>query len=221
MPETDLRARSAADYLRMLQHLLPQGQAWTRAPGAVLTAVLQASADELERLDMAMRLLLMEILPTSAIAGLEDWERVLGLSDACLPAGTTLQERRSAVLAKLRDEGRQDLAYWYGVADSLEYDVTIEEHWPFCCGIHQCADPSGLTPEEIQAHPEIGYLAVPEIRWWWNVIVHGDRLLRFRCGESLCGELLMDWRAAASLECVMLRDKLAHTLLTFTYVEGE
>ena len=131
MPETDLRARSAADYLRMLQHLLPQGQAWTRAPGAVLTAVLQASADELERLDMAMRLLLMEILPTSAIAGLEDWERVLGLPDACLPAGTTLQERRSAVLAKLRDEGRQDLAYWYGVADSLEYDVTIEEHWPF------------------------------------------------------------------------------------------
>ena len=124
MPETDLRARSAADYLRMLQHLLPQGQAWTRAPGAVLTAVLQASADELERLDMAMRLLLMEILPTSAIAGLEDWERVLGLPDACLPAGTTLQERRSAVLAKLRDEGRQDLAYWYGVADSLEYDVT-------------------------------------------------------------------------------------------------
>ena len=113
MPETDLRARSAADYLRMLQHLLPQGQAWTRAPGAVLTAVLQASADELERLDMAMRLLLMEILPTSAIAGLEDWERVLGLPDACLPAGTTLQERRSAVLAKLHDEGRQDLAYWY------------------------------------------------------------------------------------------------------------
>ena len=169
MPETDLRARSAADYLRMLQHLLPQGQAWTRAPGAVLTAVLQASADELERLDMAMRLLLMEILPTSAIAGLEDWERVLGLPDACLPAGTTLQERRSAVLAKLRDEGRQDLAYWYGVADSLEYDVTIEEHWPFCCGIHQCADPSGLTPEEIQAHPEIGYLAVPETRWWWTV----------------------------------------------------
>ena len=138
-----------------------------------------------------------------------------------MPAGTTLQERRSAVLAKLRDEGRQDLAYWYGVADSLEYDVTIEEHWPFCCGIHQCADPSGLTPEEIQAHPEIGYLAVLEIRWWWNVIVHGDRLLRFRCGESLCGELLMDWRAAASLECVMLRDKLAHTLLTFTYEEGE
>lgn len=216
MPETSLRIRSASDYLRMLQHLLPQGPAWTRAPGAVLTAVLRASADELERLDMAMHLLLIEILPTSAIAGLEDWERVLGLPDDCLPAGSTLQERRSAVLAKLRDEGRQDLAYWYGVADSLGYDVTIEEHWPFCCGIHQCADPSGLTPEEIQAHPEIGYLAVPEIRWWWNVIVHGDRLLRFRCGESL-----MDWRAAASLECVMRRDKLAHTLLTFTYEEGE
>ena len=30
----------------------------------------------------------------------------------------------------------------------------------------------------------------------------------------------MDWRAASSLECVMLRDKLAHTLLTFTYEEG-
>lgn len=221
MPETSLRARSASDYLRMLQHLLPQGQAWTRAPDAVLTALLRATADELERLDMAMRLLLAEMLPTSAIAGLEDWERLLGLPDACLPAGTSLQERRSAVLARLRDEGRQDLDYWYGVAGSLEYDVTIEEHWPFCCGIHQCGDPSGLSPRQRQDHPEIGYLAVPEIRWWWNVIIHGDRLLLFRCGESLCGEPLMDWRAASSLECVMLRDKLAHTLLTFTYEEGE
>ena len=72
MPETSLRARSAADYLRMLQHLLPQGHAWTRAPDAVLTALLRATSDELERLDMAMRLLLAEMLPTSAIAGLED-----------------------------------------------------------------------------------------------------------------------------------------------------
>ena len=123
----------------------------------------------------------------------------------------------------LRDDGavkvgrtmREQAQTLYTIRERLRQELGREPV------LSELSEASGLTPEEIQAHPEIGYLAVPETRWWWNVIVHGDRLLRFRCGESLCGELLMDWRAAASLECVMLRDKLAHTLLTFTYEEGE
>lgn len=218
--ETSLKARTGRDYLAMLQALLPQGMAWNRLPsghGSVLTATLHASADEMERIDMAMRAMLDEVDPQTAVAGLEDWERVLGLPDECLPAGNSLQERRAAVLQKLRDEGRQDLDYWYSVAESLDYDVTIEEHWPFQCGIHECGDPSGLSPRETQAHKEIGYLGTEEVRYWWHVTVHGDRVLWFRCGESLCPELLCDWRGATSLECLMKRDKLAHTLLTFRY----
>lgn len=212
-----LKARGATAYLEALLSLLPRGYAWSRVPGSRLGALLHASAEELARIDATARLLIDEINPLTTINGLEDWERVLGLPDACLPAGTSLQERRSAVLAKLRDEGRQDIAYWYEVAESLGYDVTIEEHWPFICGVHECGDPSGLTEREAQEHREIGYLGTENIRYWWNVVVHGERLLLFRCGESLCPERLTDWREATSLECVMQRDKLAHTVLSFDY----
>lgn len=216
-----LPVRTDADYLSMLQALLPRGLAWTRATGSRLGALLLASAGEPARVDEAAHRLVDEIHPTTAIEGLEDWERVLGLPDECLPAGTSLQERRSAVLAKLRDEGRQDLAWWYDLAASMGYEVTIEEHWPFICGIHECGDPSGLTPREAQDHPEIGYLGPETMRLWWRVLVHGDRLVLFRCGESLLPERLTDWRAADALECVMLRDREAHTLLTFAYPEED
>lgn len=216
---SQLKKHNAEEYLDALVGLLPQGVAWSREPGSRLGLLLQASADELARIDATASTLLDEVNPLTAINGLEDWERVLGLPDACLPAGTTLQERRSAVLAKLCDTGRQDLAYWYEVAESLGYDVTIEEHWPFICGIHECSDPSNLTEAEAQQHKEFGYLADPNVRYWWNVIVHGDRLLVFRCGESLCPERLTDWSEATSLECLMRRDRLAHTVLTFDYRE--
>lgn len=209
--------RGAEAYLDALQQLLPRGYAWTRSVGSRLWRLLYASADELARVDAAARLLVDEVNPLTAVSGLEDWERVLGLPDACLPSGDTLQERRGAVLAKLRDEGRQDLAWWYEVAESLGYNVAIEEHWPFLCGVHECFDPSNLTEREIQAHHEIGFLGEPNVRLWWNVVVYGERLLLFRCGESLCPERLLDWREATDLECIMQRDRLAHTVLTFDY----
>jgi len=224
----ELQPRSASDYLNMLQALLPRGLAWTRAPDANLTKSLGASAEELARVDMAARLLLDEVNPATTAGGLEDWERVLELPDACLPASTTFPERKDAVLSKLRDLGRQDLAYWYELAESLGYTVTIEECWPFICNWHECGDPqggwvpgSGMTVERWEqdlGYP-IGRCGPEEVRYWWNVIVHGDRLILFRCGESLCPELLMDWRGAESLECVMRRDQEAHVLLTFEYRE--
>jgi uncharacterized protein YmfQ (DUF2313 family) len=244
----------AENYLGMLQALLPRGLAWTCAPDSVLTRTLQAVAEELAKVDAAARLLPDEANPASAKISIEDWERVLGLPDGCLPAGSSLQERRDAVLAKLGDLGRQDVGYWYGLAETLGYGgaggsepetafsgearasaplagssgITIEEHWPFCCGFHECGDPrAGWTPnsgmsielwEQEFGYP-IGRCGPPEMRYWWNVIVHGDNLILFRCGESLCPERLMDWRSAVSLECVMHRDKEAHTLLTFEYRE--
>lgn len=212
--------RKAAEYLAALKQLLPRGLAWTRSPDSTLHKTLGGQAAELERLDMSFQLLLQEVNPETATFGLDDWDRVLGLPDQCLPAGSTLQERRSAVLAKLRDQGLQHLAYWYENAATLGYEVVIEEHWPFVCGWHECGDPSNSTPEEIQAS-NIGFVADENIRYWLNVIVRGDRLILFRCGESECGELLMDWRSAAALECVMRRDIEAHWVLTFEYLEDD
>lgn len=210
-------ARDENDYQGMLQALLPRGLAWNRVPGSRLGGFLRALACELVRVDSASHFLVDEIHPLTCVAGLEDWERVLGLPDECLPTGNSLQERRSAALARLRDQGRQDLEYWQGLAETLGYEIVIEEHWPFICGIHECGDPSGLNIQEAQQHPEIGYLGVEDVRLWWNVVVYGDRLIHFRCGESLCPERLLEWAAAETLECVMRRDGEAHLLLTFDY----
>jgi uncharacterized protein YmfQ (DUF2313 family) len=229
MTGPELQPRTGSDYLAMLQALLPRGIAWTRSPEAGLTKVLHAAADELERVDRSARLLPEEINPATTINALTDWERVLGLPDQCLPAGTSFQERRAAVLAKLTDVGRHDLAFWEDLAVTLGYTVSVEEHWPFVCGWHECGHPqAGWTPgsgmsietwERVMGYP-IGRCGPEEIRYWWNVVVHGDSLLLFRCGgDSLCPELLMDWTSAESLECVMRREKPAHTLLTFEYRE--
>lgn len=125
---------TATDYISLLQNLLPRGVAWSRSPKAVLTKLLSACAEELARVDRAAHLLPEEVTPSTTINGLNDWERVLALPDVCLPAGSTMQERRDAVLGKLRDLGRQDLGYWYELVETLGYEITIEEHWPALCG---------------------------------------------------------------------------------------
>lgn len=223
-----LPPRKAAEYLQMLKALLPRGLAWAKSPGTVLEKTLAASAEELGRLDASIQLLPMETNPVSTVNALEDWEKALALPDACLPAGPSFDERKSAVLVKLQDEGRQDMAWWYELAATLGYEITIEEHWPFCCGWHECGNPaegwtpeSGMTPERWEqdvAYP-IGRCGPEEIHYWLNVVVHGDRLLLFRCGTSETPERLMDWRGAQNMECLISRDIEAHVLLTFDFHE--
>lgn len=211
-----MKKHNADDYLKMLKGLLPRGVAWARSLHSNLSKLLHANADELERIEANAYLVIDETNPKTTINGLEDWERVLNLPDDCLPAGNALQERREAVLAKLSDIGRQDLSYWYELAEKLGYDVTIEEHRPFVCGWHECGDTSEMTEREEQK-TNIGRLGAEDIRYWLNVIVHDERLVLFRCGESQPVELLGDWNAAQVLECLMQRDKLAHNILTFDY----
>jgi uncharacterized protein YmfQ (DUF2313 family) len=235
--------RDVTDYLEMLQGLLPRGPAWTRTPGARLTCILHASADELTRLDAAAHLLADEINPYTAFDGLDDWDRVLGLPDGCLPVSEDMDDRRFAVLHRLTDAGRNDLAYWYQLALDIGYpDIVIEEHRPFVCAKSEVGDADQFSPEEEQAS-NLGRCGPEEIRYWWNVIVRGGWFALFRCGEDAPPEYLQDltgalncarffrsgvssppdrlgeYVCAAPLECVFQREKPAHTLLTFTYEE--
>jgi uncharacterized protein YmfQ (DUF2313 family) len=116
-----LKKRDAEDYLGMLQALLPRGLAWTRSPVSVLGKALYAAAEELARIDAAAHLLMDESNPATAVEGLADWERVLGLPDGCLPKSEDLDDRRYAVLYYLTDAGRSDLAWWYALAADLGF----------------------------------------------------------------------------------------------------
>jgi uncharacterized protein YmfQ (DUF2313 family) len=207
--------RNAEAYSGKLQSLLPRGSAWTRNPDATLTHTLEASATELARVDGRAHDLIDEANPLSTWHGMEDWERNLALPDECSSPAGTMQERRDAVIAKLNDTGRQDLAYWYELAANMGYEITIEEFSPFVCGVSECGDADAFAAE----HPNTGRLGDENIRYWWNVVVHGPRLILFRCGESGPTENLGEYIIAEDLECRMRKEILAHTYLTFEYRE--
>ncbi|MDR1946588.1 MAG: DUF2313 domain-containing protein [Desulfovibrio sp.] len=218
---------AAPDYFAQLVLLQPPGKALPREEDTDWGRLLRGLSLEFERVDARARKLIIESDPRTTLELLPDWERAYGLPDECLPAGDTVPERREALVTKLRDTGRQDLAYWYEVADILGWRVTIVEHRPFIVGINTCGDPlggypgreSGISPERWEQENAglIGRLGPPEIRFWWHVIVHGSKIRWFRCGESALPERIMDWDIATVLECLMRRDIEAHTLLTFEY----
>lgn len=193
------------DYVTQLFLLQPPGAALPKEEDSDWGRLLQGIALEYDRIEGRSADLVRESDPRAASELLEDWERAYGLPDPCIPAGATLQERRAALVARLTDVGRQDLAYYYDLAARLGYDVDIEEFHPFLCCESECGGPDMCGPEES--------------RHWWDITVYGPRLVLFRCGESTPVERLGDWRSAEDLECIVRRDALAHTLVTFTYLE--
>jgi uncharacterized protein YmfQ (DUF2313 family) len=193
------------DYFSQLVLLQPPGAALPRDEDTDWGRLLRGLSLEFERADGRAAVLIAESDPRLTSELLPEWERAYGLPDGCLPSGSTTQERRAAVLLKLRDTGRQDLAYWRELAELLGYDVDVEEFAPFVCAVSECGGPDMCGPEET--------------RFWWQITVYGPRLILFRCGESAPPDRLGDWEPAYDLECLVNRYHQAHTLVTFAYTE--
>lgn len=92
----ELRTYSAAAYARMMQKLLPPGR-WSLDEDSVLSRVLLAVADELERVGGRVRDLFLESDPREAEELLSRYESDLGLG-----SDGTKQERRNRIVSKLR-----------------------------------------------------------------------------------------------------------------------
>lgn len=191
-----------ASYLHSLQALLPQGQAWTREPGADLTKVLDIIAAELAKVDGRIQKLHSEADPRTTIEMLTDWETTAGLPDTCTPAALTYQERIAALVDKITRLGGQSPAFYIGIAERLGYEVEIEEFEPFICGHSECGDVLN---------------GGDNIRFQWSVRVLGPRLTEFYCGVSECGDALGEFDQAADLECILRLLKPAHTNLILSY----
>lgn len=155
--------------------------------------VLDATLDSADRAANA-------VTPLRAGAALPDWERVCGLTPS---ATSPYQQRLQAVLAKLAETGGLSIPYFTRLAAGMGYRVTIAEPQPFRVDMDRIGDA----------------LAVPDVVWIWQVIVHGDtahRVYRFRIGESAIGERLTAFGDAV-IEAVMNDLKPAHTFVYFAY----
>lgn len=190
-------------YLAEQQQLLPLGHAWSRESGAFITMLLRGFAMVWAKIHNRALNLTNEANPYTTLELLPDWERNLGLPDECSKGlSTTLQERRADVVAKYLDEGRQDIAYYYELAKSLGYEITIIEYRPFISGFSRCGD-----------RLNGGH----DVRYHWTVKVHGPRVILFRTGASTPPERLGVVRRATDLECRVKKQSEAHSNPIFSY----
>lgn len=189
---------TATAYREQLQALLPPGAAWPREPGAVLTQVLDALAEELARVDGRGDDLVAESDVRGATELLAEWERVLGLPDACTGAADTAVERRAAAHEKLTRLGGATPAYFIAVAARLGFTVTITEFRR-----HTVAD-DVVTP-------------LRGVAWCyaWQVNAPAETVT-VHTVQSTVADPLRDWGNAV-LECVIGRLKPAHTHVLFAY----
>lgn len=198
---TDFVHLTVADFLRFLQGLLPRGAAWPRDDDAVLTQVMRAMGDGLFAQHQAtIYLSEVEADPNFTVELLPDFEADFGLPDPCTPLNPTLEQRRGALLAKMRAKGGQSAAYFIAVAERLGYSITIQRFYPFRVGQARVGDP--LYGQ--------GWIFA------WRVHAPATTITPFRVGRSSVGEALRSW-GNAELECVIRRLAPAETIVQFAY----
>ncbi|MEZ5709737.1 MAG: putative phage tail protein [Blastomonas sp.] len=197
----------AADYGAQLRQLLPSGAAFRAPADSNLARLLDALAEEFARIDARADDVIDEADPRTTLELLPDWERVLGLPDACTGAPDNVGERRAALRQKITGLGGQSQAYFIELAARLGYVVTISEHRAARLGMRLGERLNG-----------------PDWQFAWTVHVEpfdGDLpddqpfLAQARIGDEL-GVRLRGF-GALDLECVIRRAAPAHTIVLFAY----
>lgn len=191
-------------YERQLMALLPYGPAWPRDPDTILAGIMGGVAAEFARVDGRAADLLDESDPRSSLELLPDWERLVGLPDACVPVTGAIRERQLAVAAKVAGLGGQSRSYYIGLAASLGFTITIDE---FAAGtVNSTCD---------QTCADDGWAVV------WRVNVtddndQGDYSSAWANADSGCDEAIRNF-GSGQLECLINRAKPAHTIVLFAY----
>ena len=195
-----LPSANADDYLWQFQRLLPRGLIWQRAWGTFQAEHLLTLMPTWVRLHGRANDLIAETFPCSTTELLVEWERSLGLPDACTGPLDTLQQRQAAVCTKFRARGGQSVAYYQQVAEGLGYAITIEQFAPFRVGLNRVGD--RLYGQD-----------------WanaWRVNAPETAVTYFRAGASRVGEGLRSW-GNELLECAIRAIAPAHTVVVFGY----
>jgi uncharacterized protein YmfQ (DUF2313 family) len=110
-------------YARALRLLLPPGRLFDE-PGAELTLLLGALADELARVDARGVDLVNESDPRTAVETLSDWESMVGLpDDRVLSIPSTTAARQVAIVAKLVARGGQSPGYFAALCAACGYPL--------------------------------------------------------------------------------------------------
>lgn len=192
---------SLEEYTSALQALMPTGQAWSRDPGSVQTAVLSAIAAELVQSDSDALSLLKSAFPATTTLMLPEWEAALGLPDDCAIGETdSIALRQNAVVTKLTATGGQTVAYFMAQAKALGYAVTIKEFRQARAGMSSAG--CALNGED---WPFVMQVTAPQ-----TTITYA------RVGTAYAGDPLRSW-GNKLLECRLNSMAPSHIIIKFVY----
>ena len=190
---------SAADIAQAMMRLLPRGRIWRRDPGSMLSAWFLALAPTYVRNMESAAQVLSDANPATTVNLLVEWEKSLGLPDACTGANPSTERRQAAVRAKWGGRGSLTVAYFTALAANLGYTVTIEEFTPFTVDM----------PVDL-----------PLLDGDWAFIWHVDApaivTFYFSVDESSVDDPLEDYDSG-ELVCRFKADAPAETIVFFTF----
>jgi len=102
----------------MFLNLYPPGKAWHAPEGSEIFNLANTEAIEIARFCARVADLEVEKLPTKTTELLDEWESALGLPDPCVTQAQTVDERRTAVVAKLNAVGGQSIPYFESLIEA-------------------------------------------------------------------------------------------------------
>ncbi|MCP4352281.1 MAG: DUF2313 domain-containing protein [Desulfobacterales bacterium] len=195
-----MKNAKSRDYLKLLQALLPVGNAWPREFGTVMSRLLLGMSDGYQRVHNYFLNIIEESDPRTANITLVDWERFCGIKDP----QNQLQDRRNEVVTILISKGGQSKAYFEKLTELMGYEVEISERRPFVCGASEVGEIHELGG---------GYA----VNFLWDVIIKGQRITWFRCSESECGDHFAEISGAEKLEELLRKYQPAQSKLIIGY----
>jgi uncharacterized protein YmfQ (DUF2313 family) len=183
--------------------LLPRGPAWNRNPKSATGQLMDAIALEQTNIDADIDVLEKNMNPATAEELMPEYEDMYGLPDDCASSDQTMQERRQALMSKVRKKDIPTVGWLKSFAKRLGYDIDITTHRPFICGLNRCGDMLGLGADPIN-----GVISVE---------ITGNHIIQFICGVSRCGDYLGFIRPATDLECHFNKIIPADILAIYNY----
>ena len=188
-----------ADIQQAMMRLLPRGRIWRRDPGSNLAALFLALAPTYVRNMASAAQVLVDANPATTVNLLVEWEKSLGLPDACTTASPSTEQRQAAVRAKWGGRGSLTIAYFIALAANLGYAVTIEEFTPFTVDL----------PVDLP-------LLDDEWAFIWHVTAPAIVTFYFSVDESSVDDPLEDYDSG-ELVCRFKADAPAETIVFFTF----
>jgi uncharacterized protein YmfQ (DUF2313 family) len=230
-PDRHIR-RTGDDYASAFLTLLPQGQAWPKAPGSTLERACNGLSQYWGYVDERAAILLeidsdpRKTRDTTDVYGVKDgllpeWERAWGLPDECFPAALTVPERQKMLIQKMTWLGAQSRQYFIELAAWLGLEIYIKEFSPFMAGISQVGDTREPPPDSpVEKQNFRWYIGPPEQRFVWSINVGQIGLRWFRAAGGEAGvHHHLEFMLPEETVCLLERWKPAHTVIIPDYSE--